>query len=195
MYQRIAICTLILFSLWSQAQSGSGYGIKGGLNYNTNGNYYESANQVAQDPTGHVGYHIGLFGKIGSSFYVRPELVYTTTKSGYGSDTFKMEKLDLPVIAGIHVLGPVHVFGGAALQYIMNSKFAGITIGDLKDDFTVGMQFGLGVNLGSLGIDLRYEQELNSNIASFINTNLVALPNSRIDARSSQIILSLSLKL
>jgi hypothetical protein len=74
------------------AQTGSGFGIKAGLNYNANGDYFESISSNAQNPDRNIGYHIGLYGKIGDKLYFKPELVYTSTKSDYDSDTFKMQK-------------------------------------------------------------------------------------------------------
>ena len=47
------------------AQKGSAFGFKGGLNYSANGDYIESIGDNAKNPDGNIGYHIGLFGKIG----------------------------------------------------------------------------------------------------------------------------------
>ena len=54
------------------AQTAQGIGIKAGLNYNANGDYFEAINNNAQHPDRNVGYHIGLFGKIGDQVYFRP---------------------------------------------------------------------------------------------------------------------------
>ncbi|MCK5400826.1 MAG: hypothetical protein KAJ28_04265, partial [Flavobacteriaceae bacterium] len=70
-------------SIFIGAQTGSSYGIKGGLNYNANGDYFESIGSVAENPDRNIGFHIGVFGKLGSKLYFRPELVYTSTKSDY----------------------------------------------------------------------------------------------------------------
>ena len=76
----VALTTTCAFTF---AQSGPAFGIKGGLNYNANGDYFESIEQNVEDPGRNIGYHIGLFGKIGNRLYFRPELVYTRTKSDY----------------------------------------------------------------------------------------------------------------
>src|SRR5690606_22710844 len=147
------------------AQTSTGFGIKGGLNYNANGDYFQSAESNAQNPDRNVGYHIGVFGKIGDQIYFKPELVYTSTTSDYDNDSFKMQKLDAPLLVGIKVLGPVSVFAGPSFQYILDSEFDGITINDVKNDFSVGLNFGIGVNLNKLGIDLRYERGFSDNEA------------------------------
>lgn len=186
---------LLAFSLNSIAQDGGGFGIKAGLNYNANGDYFESIGDNAQNPDRNIGYHVGVFGKIGNKLYFRPELVYTLTKSDYDSDDFTMKKIDAPLLIGVKVIGPLTVFGGPSLQYILDTEFDGINIDDVNDDFTVGLNFGIGLNFNKIGIDLRYERGFSDNEATFINDNLGDGVVSRIDTRPYQLILSLSLKL
>ena len=196
MKKTLFLTVLLLTGLTAMAQSGSGFGIKGGLNYSANGDYFESAGDAARNPDRNVGYHLGVFGKIGASkVYLRPELVYTKTKSDYNDADFTMSKLDVPVLLGINLIGPLHVFAGPAFQYILDTKFDGITIDDVENDFTVGMNIGAGVSLGKLGIDLRYERGFSDNEATFINTNITNVGPSRLDTRPDQLILSLSLAL
>ncbi|MBP0903961.1 porin family protein [Mariniflexile gromovii] len=178
---------------YTYAQSGTGFGLKGGLNYNANSDYFESIGDNAQHPDRNVGYHIGVFGKIGNQIYLKPELVYTSTKSDYNDDSFKMQKLDAPVLLGAKVIGPLSVFAGPSFQYILDSEFDGITIDDIENDFSVGLNFGIGLNFNKVGIDLRYERGFSDNEATFINNNGVG--TSRLDTRPEQLILSLSLLL
>ncbi len=191
----LLVAFALLASATSFAQAGSGFGLKGGLNYSANGNYFESAGDAARNPDRNVGYHLGIFGKLGNRLYFRPELVYTKTKSDYDGDKFDMSKLDLPLLVGIKVIGPLHVFGGPAFQYILDSEFEGISVDRIENDFSVGLNLGAGVNLGKLGIDLRYERGFSDNEARFINTNITTVGDSRIDTRADQLILSLSLSL
>jgi len=184
-----------IISIATFAQNDSGFGIKGGLNYNANGNYFESAEDAANNPDRNIGYHLGVFGKLGDKLYFRPEVIYTKTKSDYNGDKFDMSKLDLPLLVGIEVIGPLHVFAGPAFQYILESEFDGISIDRIENDFTVGLHIGAGVNLGKLGIDLRYERGFSENEARFINTNITTVGDSRIDTRPDQLILGLSLRL
>ena len=41
----------------------------GNLNYNANGNYFNSVSQNSKNPDRNIGYHIGLFGKIGTKIW------------------------------------------------------------------------------------------------------------------------------
>ena len=196
MKKTILVAFMALSGFYGVAQSDSGFGIKGGLNYNANGNYFESAGDAARNPDRNVGYHVGVFGKFGASkVYVRPELVYTKTKSDYDGADFDMSKLDVPVLLGINLIGPLHVFAGPSFQYILDTEFDGVTIDDVENDFSVGMNIGAGVSFGKLGLDLRYERGFSNNEASFINTNITNIGPSRIDTRPDQLILSLSLAL
>ncbi|MFX0558273.1 porin family protein [Maribacter sp. CXY002] len=195
MKKTFLITALFFTGLISFAQSGSGFGLKGGLNYNGNGDFFDSAENAIRSPDKNVGYHIGVFGKLGNKIYVRPELVYTSTTSGYNEGDLKINKLDLPVLAGFKVIGPLNIFAGPSFQYILNTKFDGVTIDDIENDFTVGLHIGAGVNLGKLGIDVRYERGFSENEINFINSNITSLSGDRVDTRPDQIILSLSLKI
>ncbi|ADY28235.1 MULTISPECIES: porin family protein [Cellulophaga] len=194
MKKTLLVITMALASLTTFAQTDAGFGIKGGLNYGGNGDYYDSAKDAYNDPDKNVGYHIGLYAKTGGNLYLRPELVYTSLKSGYAED-FKMQKLDLPVLVGAKVIGPLNVFAGPAFQYILDTDYDGITIGDVENDFTVGLNVGIGVNLGKLGVDIRYERGFSDNEVDIINADITSVQKDRIDTRPDQLILSLSLKL
>jgi hypothetical protein len=195
--KKLIISTVLIafISLTASAQKGSSFGIKGGLNYNANGDYFQSISSNAEHPDRNIGYHLGFFGKIGDKVFFRPELIYTSTKSDYNNGDFKMKKLDAPMLLGFKVLGPINVFGGPSFQYILDSGFDGININDVENDFTVGLNFGIGLDIKDVGIDLRYERGFNNNEATFIDNNFGGGASSRIDTRPDQLILSLSIKL
>jgi hypothetical protein len=176
------------------SQNRSGFGFKAGLNYNANGSYFQSISTNSENPDRNIGFHFGVFGKLGNKIYFKPELVFTQTKSEYKSGDFNMQKLDAPLLVGIKILGPISVFGGPSLQYILDSDFKGISINDIENDFTIGLNFGIGITLNKIGIDLRYERGLSSNEATFLENNNIGI-NSRLDTRPDQLILSLSLLL
>lgn len=190
----IASFAFVAFTLSTNAQNGDGFGIRAGLNYNANGDYFESIGSNAKNPDRNVGFHLGLYGKIGDRFYFKPEVVYTQTKSEYDSNDFKMQKIDAPLLIGAKILGPVSIFAGPSLQYILDTEFDGIAIGDVENDFTVGLNFGIGLNFNRFGVDLRYERGFSENEATFIDDS-VGVPPSRIDTRPEQLILSVSFAL
>lgn len=193
--EKFLVCVLFIAAGTASlnAQNGTSIGLKGGLNYNANGDYFESISANAENPDRNIGYHIGLYGKFGNSLYFRPELVYTKTKSEYNSGEFDMQKIDLPLLVGIKVIGPISVFGGPALQYILDTEFEDISINRVENDVSVGLNFGIGLNLNKIGLDLRYERGFSENEAQFLNNN--GIDTSRLDTRPDQLILSLSVTL
>lgn len=194
---KLVIIIALLFTGFTFAQSGSGFGIKGGLNYNSNGDLINETESIVNGSDSKIGYHVGIFGKINLPIiYLRPELIYTSTTSTYPSGDLEIKKLDLPVLVGIDVIGQLHVFGGPALQYILDNDFKAqdIDLKDIENNFSLGLQLGIGVNLGRLGIDVRYERGLNANEADFVNNNVGESASGRIDTRPSQIIFAASLK-
>jgi hypothetical protein len=191
----VLITAVVLSGFFGLAQTGSGFGIKGGINYAGNGDFFNSAENAGQSPDRNIGYHVGVFGKLGNKIYVRPELVYTSTTSDYDEGDLRINKLDVPVLVGFKVIGPLNIFAGPAFQYILNSKFDGVTIDNIENDFTVGLNIGAGVSFGKFGLDIRYERGFSENELNFIDNNLLTLNGDRVDTRPDQIILSLSLKL
>lgn len=193
--KKLVISTLVLIvcCISIQAQDGTSFGLKGGLNYNANGDYFSSISENAENPDRNIGYHIGLFGKFGNSIYVRPELIYTKTKSDYSDGGFDMKKIDAPILVGLKVIGPLSVFGGPAFQYILDTEFDGVSIDNVENDFSVGLNFGIGLNLNKIGVDLRYERGFSNNEANFLDNN--GVNPSRLDTRPDQLILSLSIAL
>ncbi|MEA1785431.1 outer membrane beta-barrel protein [Arenibacter sp. GZD96] len=204
MKKTLLTMALAFIGMAAMAQSGSGFGIKAGLNYNQNGDLrFQDIQNAGQDlirgSDGKVGFHVGFFGKVDLiKFYLRPELVFTQTKSSYElngtSNEYDVSKLDLPLLFGFKVIGPVHIFAGPAFQYTLNNDLDDFSVDDVKNDFTVGLNIGAGVNLGRIGLDVRYERGFSENEANFIDRNVTSV-SGRVDSRPSQVIFALSLML
>ncbi|HET7361609.1 MAG TPA: outer membrane beta-barrel protein [Salinimicrobium sp.] len=181
----------------------SSFGVTAGLNFADNGEIEFSdatsagENIVTSEASRKTGYHFGIYyrAELGR-FYLKPELWYTQTKSKFEYNNteadFEISKLDLPILVGVRVIGPLNVFAGPSLQYIMDQNFEGANLEDLENDFTVGAQFGIGAQFGGIGIDVRYEQALNENQAEFLG---IEEDSGRLDSRPNQFIVSLSLDL
>src|SRR5690606_38716956 len=110
--KNLFLSVLLLSSFAGFSQSDSGFGLKAGLNYNSNGELKEvgpaSEDILENKGDSKVGYHVGVFGKLDfPKIYLRPELVYTKTKSEYEGADFDMSKLDLPVLLGYKIIGPL----------------------------------------------------------------------------------------
>ncbi len=185
----LAICILGSTISYGQLE----YGVKAGLNFNTNGDLTQIGTDINNiDPDSKTGFHIGVYAKSSgaSSLYLRPELIFTKTKSDYDGAAFDMSKLDLPILVGYEIFKPLSIFAGPSLQYILNTDLKGIQLDDVKNDFSVGINIGAALQFDGFGVDVRYEKGLSENLAEF-----AGISSSRLDTRPEQFIVSLSLKL
>lgn len=192
--------TAFLISMFL-ATAQNAYGIKAGLSYNSNGELSEVINEtknvIDNNGKGKSGYNVGVFGRLNlGPVYLRPELVYTKTTSEYvlntgGTEDYKVSKLDMPVLVGTRLLGPIHVFAGPAFQYNLDNDLKGLQFESIKNDFTIGVNIGAAVEIGRIGIDVRYERGLSENEANWTNAG----KDFTLDSRPEQIIFSLSYRL
>ena len=200
MKKTLLIVVFAFIGMTTFAQKGTGFGIKGGLNYNQSGDlsFVEAGKNIVRGADGKTGFNIGVFGQLELPIiYLRPELVYTNAKSSYnvagGSKDYEVSSLDLPILVGIHILGPMNIFAGPAFQYILSNDFQGFEVEDVKNNFTVGLNLGVGVNLGKLGLDVRWVRGFSENEARFIGENIADI-SGKVDSRPNQFVFSASIK-
>lgn len=180
--------------------SQNGLGIKAGLSSTKID--FENEDFIPSDAQ--TGYHVGLFGRFGGTgFFVQPELLFTQTKGefayvpggvsgGSAPDDYKatFNRLDVPVMVGFRLFKVLRLMAGPIASLNINSKLeeAPDTVGDADfKDATFGYQAGLGVDIGNLSIEGKYEgglSKVTDNIGSY-NT----------DNRLNQWVLSLGFKL
>jgi len=194
----LIICLTFSFAQSSTAQIH--FGLKGGLNYNSN-SIKEVGTDIFDGAKSKTGYHAGIWLRVKIpiiGLYIRPELVYTNLKNELvyketsKATTYSFQKVDIPVLIGKKVFGFGTIYIGPSFQYIVDSGFNISDITDVKtNDFSMGIQFGGGVEFGKLGIDLRCERAF-SGIESSLVSNL---GNINFDTRVNQIIISLSYRL
>jgi hypothetical protein len=192
--KKYIVMGFLLVGTTLMAQADSGLGITAGLNYGSTGDLRENGQTIIDNPDEKIGYHVGVYWKIDLLFlYLRPELKYTQLSNEYRGDQFDVQKIDAPLLLGTKIVGPLHVFAGPSLQYIVDTKLEDTSLNDVQNEWSVGAQFGIGVNLGNLGIDIRYERGFTDNEVTFIRNNISA--QGTLDTRPEQIILAISLKL
>lgn len=185
------------------------WGIKGGVNYNGNGDLREIINEADFDKLSsneEIGYHFGLLAeiKLPLFLYIRPELLYTHTESSYkGSNDqtkLKMDRFDLPVLLGFRVLKVGRFFLGPSFQFVMNTDLTDTeNLTNIKnirsEDFVVAGQVGIGLNFGRFGGDIRWETGFTESEASFIGNNLnTGDTRLLVDTQSQQFLLSVYYK-
>ena len=189
------IAVLFLASITAVGQS-SHFGIKGGLNFGSTGELSGIFDRPI-DADNKVGYHLGAFGHVEFlGLFLQPEVVYTRLNSEYKrsgtSADYNLSKLDIPVLLGLDILGPINIKAGPSFQVVLNNELdgAGVDIEEPENTFTVGYQLGVGVTLGQLGLDLRYEGAFQEN--ETFGDQTLQDAGFVLDSRPSQWILSLS---
>lgn len=193
---------ILLFIFGSSAPllSQIDFGLKAGINYNSN-SIREVGTDLFDGASSRTGYHAGIWLRFkipGVGLYLRPELVYTNLenellfKSASKNTTYNFQKLDIPVLLGKKIFSIGNIYIGPSFQYILNSGFSISEISNANSEgFTVGLQFGGGVELGKFGIDVRWERAFSGIESSFVST--LGLQN--FDTRINQIIIGVSYRL
>lgn len=195
----LALCLFIGSTQLADAQIH--FGIKGGINYNSD-SFIDSADDIINgNAEGRTGYHAGIWLRFKLpmvGWYIRPELVYTSLKSEVDFRTttssqkvgYDFQKIDIPVLLGKKFLKIAYVHIGPSFQYLLDGDLDIDAVSNLKSDgFTVGMQLGGGIELGKFGIDARWERGFSDVESNFIS-NVAGTQN--FDTRVNQIIFGLS---
>ncbi|MEX2593522.1 MAG: porin family protein [Anditalea sp.] len=148
-----------------------------------------------------LGYHFGLFARLGgNAIYLQPEVLYTNTGGEFmetqppGADEVKYEatfnRLDVPILVGLKLANFFRVQAGPVASFLLNSEVAqDVTSGALPDykNSTIGYHAGIGVDVGNMILDLKYEGPFGKNAESIVGFNT--------DQRQNQLILSLGIRL
>ena len=170
------------------------FGVKGGVNYDSFGelNSTDLSLENFQSDT-KTGFHIGVYGNLDLlTFYLRPELQFSQSVSQFNdNETIALNKLEAPVLLGYKILGPLSVFAGPSFQYILNEKGTDVSLGELKENFTVGLQLGTRLKLGRFGLGIRFERGFTDNEVIILGNNDVNIAG-RVDTRAKQWIISAS---
>jgi len=178
------------------------FGIKGGVNYNSNGDLIVNGNiNNPIDSDEETGFHIGVLGEIKLPFwmYIRPELVYTHTESSYTGEfgesaKLKKDLIEAPILFGFRIFRIGRFFFGPSFQYAISTDLKNSTLDNIKnissDDFTVAGQVGIGLNFGRFGADIRYEVGLADADAIFAGNVDDIISNVNVDTSQQQFILS-----
>jgi hypothetical protein len=197
--KKLVLVLLVTLSSVTVFAQKNGLGIKGGLSstqVNFEGEEFIPSN--AQ-----LGYHLGVFARFGGvGFFVQPEVLFTQTSgkfklelpplSSVSSTLYeaKFNRLDVPLMAGFRMLKIIRVMAGPIASFNIDSslKDAGKTVQNIDfKNATLGYQAGVGLDLGSLSIEGKYEGGLSKfteNIGTY-----------NADNRINQWVLSVGLKL
>jgi hypothetical protein len=201
MKKLVFVLLFVSSSLAVHAQN-SGFGLKAGLS----STQLDFENEQLVPSNAQMGYHLGVFARFGAAgFFVQPELLFTQTSGKFKlelpkpyipvlmSPTIydaKFNRLDVPIMAGFRLLKIIRVMAGPIASFNIDSslKDAGKTVeGTDFKKATLGYQTGVGVDLGNLTFEGKYEGGLSKfteNVGTYTADN-----------RINQWVLSVGLKL
>lgn len=161
---KITLTIVCLFSWisFTYAQQGSGFGFKAGLNYNTSGKYFKDAREIFAHLGDNEGYHLGVFYQKKTLFGTfRPEFIFTRNQFETDLGQVKYHRVDLPILLRKKFFQVIGFSFGPSFHYTLSEKFSDPNLFESSDPLSLGFQLGLGANIGPLGLDLRFERELN----------------------------------
>ena len=143
-------------------------GVKGALNFSS----LQSEGKILNSDT-KAGFQLGVWGRVGAAgFHVQPEIYYAQKKMGVefegdGSGEVTLKSMDVPVLLGTKIgLGPigVRIQAGPVFSFAQDGKvsFSSATDFDNYKKTSTGIIGGLGADIGSITVDLRYEHGLSN---------------------------------
>ena len=204
---------LILFILFSTNLIAQGnLGVNFGLNDDNFGAIENISNKVDNynlDVKNSTGFQFGVFTEIDLiTFYIRPELNLIFSKSNNATafeensisdqsiniaeHSYKSTDIQVPIIFGYKVLGPISVFAGPSFKYSLSNSSTKFDLEEIKDKYTLSLLIGSRVKFRSLSLGLRYERGLNNKEILIINAKGVDIENSNIDITTNKLSLNLS---
>ena len=179
------------------------------LQNNQNG---ENIAKLLDDTDAVLTYQLGVFTRfMFAGIYVQPEAMFSSSKTemtfeniidGNGNTNnvvgeMKLNKLDVPVMIGKRFMKILRINAGPVFSYILSqnidqsgAKEAWNEINAEYKNATVGLQYGIGVDIAMINIDLRLEKGFQA-----ISENLTIGDTSfAANQRLEQIMLSVGMK-
>lgn len=176
-----ALLICVNFFAFAQVLPSFQFGLKGGMNLSQ----FRTTNSFSSD--NRAGYYAGVWARIGAAgIHLQPELYLSgknaTLENSAGLENkVKFTSLDVPILVGTKIgaagIG-LRLNTGPVISFILNEDqsfsqaAAGVFNGDFKGQ-NFAWQFGAGLDIGKLGVDLRYELGLSKiNSGSYSATKL-----------------------
>ena len=169
--KKYLLSAALMIAVCISANAQFSLGIKGGVNFS-------KINADNLNESSKTGYQAGVFARIGSAFYLQPEVYISSTggnfstTDGYYHASIDFTNLSVPLLVG-------HTFGSKSLNFRLmvgpvytyafdkNESFSGVANGAITDfghynNSTIGFQAGGGVDIGPITADIRYEGGLSA---------------------------------
>ena len=164
------LVALLAISVAAQAQVFQA-GVKGGLS-SSNVKLKELQNDPLQytEAENVTGYHVGAFARLQvSGVILQPEFILSSsggkvevtdnsTSTNVHVEKFRFNRMDVPLLLGYNFFKIARVQAGPVVSALISAKQEGDDIKDYFDKSDWGYQAGIGLDIGNLTLDLRYER-------------------------------------
>ena len=198
-------------SLFAQGNLGVNFGLNDD-NFGSIENIKTKIDDYDLDLKNSTGFQLGLFTEIDLiTFYIRPEinLIFSKSKNGtaftsannntnilsesinIAEHTYKSTDIQVPIIFGYKVLGPISIFAGPTFKYNLSNS-SNFDLEEIEDKYNLSLLLGTRVKVKSFSVGLRYERGINNNELLIINANGIDIDNANIDTTTNKLSLNIS---
>ena len=196
-------------SLVAQGNLGVNFGLNDD-NFGSIENIKTKIDDYDLDLKNSTGFQLGLFTEIDLiTFYIRPEIniIFSKSKNGtaftsannnilsesinIAEHTYKSTDVQVPIIFGYKVLGPISIFAGPTFKYNLSNS-SNFDLEEIEDKYNLSLLLGTRVKVKSFSVGLRYERGLNNNELLIINANGIDIDNANIDTTTNKLSLNIS---
>lgn len=143
-------------------------------------------NSISDSFNSKMGTSFGVYARFGKNLFVQPELLYSTRAGDFSytqnnqtvTSTVRLTTFDVPVLLGIKG-GPLRVVAGPVASFRINDnqtlgqaiqQYSNGSLNSAWSQAFYGYQVGGGLDIGSLGLDVRYQGNL-TDIAQIKNNS------------------------
>ncbi len=169
----LSLAALLASISFAQAFSPFQIGVRGGILFSNSILKFTTQDGLQyNENSSRTGYEIGIQTRVGFPavpLFLQPELMYVRENATYPAATSggtevdaKQNWMEVPVLLGWKVLGPLHLKAGPVFRFPMSEVLTDLRtsaserVAPRLNDFILGYQVGVGVDLMKLTIDARY---------------------------------------
>tara|TARA_B100001115_G_scaffold172267_1_gene155334 strand:- start:53 stop:724 length:672 start_codon:yes stop_codon:yes gene_type:complete len=207
----ILFSLLISSTLYAQGNLGVNFGLNDD-NFGSIENIQTKIDDYDLDLKNSTGFHLGLFTEIDLiTFYIRPEinLIFSKSKNGtaftsidnnanflnesinIAEHSYKSTDIQVPIIFGYKVLGPISLFAGPTFKYNLSNS-SNFDLEEIENKYNLSLLLGTRLKVKSFSVGLRYERGLNNNELLIINANGIDIDNANVDTTTNKLSLNIS---
>ncbi|APU68642.1 outer membrane beta-barrel protein [Christiangramia flava] len=202
-FQSILYFVFLLSFLFSVKGYGQEFdaGLKAGLNYSLDTEGAEVTGSLGNFTAQSMpGFYAGAFAEMRfEKIFLRPEILYNHVKGEFQfpntTSVYTIDKVSIPLLVGYNIVGPIDLYAGPSLQFLINSSFENVN-GDFQQylNFLAG-QAGIKFNFRKFEIDLRYDFTVANDDSQTININNTMYNAFFDDGRLNNVMVGIGFKI